>query len=180
MIDTVQDAERTERSARTTSIGIWLLIVASAVALLLLRLPRFIAVAQESLATATDALGDDGLSGAAIAIGAATAVALHAIGILLVAVVATLLERFLGPRALGSKLRVGVGGAALGVIVLGQQIVATATGVAAVERGPLMWITGAIVALSTPLLFPACRARPRGYARAIVVTGVIGGMLCIG
>lgn len=180
MLDTVKEAERTERTARTTSIGVWLLVVAGAVALLLIRLPRFIAVAEDSLAAETAMLGDEALSGAAIAVGAAAAVALHAIGILLVAAVATVLERFLGPRALGTRLRLGVGGASLAVIVLGQQIVATLTGVATVERGLPLWIFGAIVALSTPLLFRAARAQLRDYVRAIVVTGTIGGLLCIG
>lgn len=181
MLDTVQDAERAERAARTTSIGVWLLVVAVAIVLLLLRLPRFIAVAAGSLATETAALGDEALSDAAIAVGASAAIALHAIGMLLVAAVGTVLERFLGPRALAlGRLRLGVGGVAFAVIVLGQQLVATLAGVASVERGLPLWICGAIVALSTPLLFRAARAHPRSYARALVVTGTIGGLLCIG
>ncbi|WP_347754499.1 hypothetical protein [Agrococcus sp. ProA11] len=179
MTETVHDAGRTERAGRTTSIGVWLLVVATAIALLLLRLPRFIAVAEESLAAETAALGDDALSGAAIAVGAAAAIALHAIGIMLVAAVATVLERFLGPQALGTALRLGVGGAALAVIVLGQQVAATVMGVATVARGPL-WIFAVVVALSTPALFPSARAHVRGYARAVVVAGAIGGVLCIG
>lgn len=180
MTDTVKHAERTERTARSTSGGTWLLVVALAIALVVIRMPLFIAVAEESLAAETAALGDEGLSGAAIAIGAGAAIALHAIGILLVAAVATVLERFFGPRALGTRLRLGVGGAALVIIVLGLQIVATATGVAAVERGLPVWLFGALVALSTPLLFPAARGSLRDYARAIIVTGTIGALLCIG
>ncbi|MCH1884194.1 hypothetical protein [Agrococcus sp. ARC_14] len=180
MTDTVQRAERTERRARTTSIGTWLLVVVVAIALLVIRLPQFIAVAEGSLADATATLGDEALSDAAIVIGSATAIALHAIGILLVAAAATVLERFFGPRALGARLRVGVGGAALAILMLGQQAIATVSGVAAVERGWPMWLAGAIVALSTPLLFPAARAGLRPYARALLVTGVIGGLLCIG
>lgn len=180
MTDTVRHAERTERTARTTSIWLWLLVVALTITLLVIRLPLFIAVAEASLATETDALGDEALSGTAITIGAAAAIALHAIGILLVAAVATVLERFLGPRALGSKLRLGVGGATLAIIVLAQQIVAIATGVAAMERGLPVWILGAVVALCTPLLFPDSRSSARGYGRAIIVTGTIGALLCIG
>ncbi|WP_405216159.1 hypothetical protein [Agrococcus sp. Ld7] len=180
MTDTVQHTERPARAARTTSIGIWLLVVALTITLLVIRLPLFVAVAAESLVTETAVLGDEALSGAAITIGAGAAIALHAIGILLIAAVASVLERWFGPRALGSRLRLGAGGAALALIVLGQQIAATATGVAAVERGLPVWILGAVVALSTPLLFPDARSSARGYGRAIIVTGAIGGLLCIG
>lgn len=180
MPDTVTLAERTERTARTTSMGIWLLVIALTVALLLLRLPSFIAVAEASLAAETATLDDDALSGAAIAVGASAAVALHALGTLLVAALATVLERIFGPRALGARQRLGVGGAALAVLVLGQQVAAAVLGVASVARGPQLWILGGIVALSTPLAFPAARASLRAYARALVVTGTIGGLLCIG
>lgn len=180
MTDTVKEALHTERVRRTTSIGTWLLAVSIAITLLGLRLPEFIAVAEGALTTATAELGDAQLSGAAIAIGSVTAIALHAIGILLVAAVATVLERFFGPPAVGSKLRIGVGGAALATIVLGQQVFAIIMGVAAVERGWPMWLAGAVVAFLTPLLFPAARTGLRHYARALLVTGVIGGLLCIG
>lgn len=183
MTAAVDDA-RQVRASRTTSIWFWLAVVVIAVALLVVRLPLFIAVAEASLASAAAELGDPAMSGTAIAVGAGAAVALHAIGIAVVAALAALLERFLGPRALGSgpgrRLRLGVGGLTLAILVLGQQVAAIVTGAAAVERGLPLWIAAAVVALSTPLLFAESRSALRSYAKALVVSGVIGGLLCIG
>lgn len=180
MTDATRVAVRKTRAARTTSTWIWLGVLAVASLLLVARLPLFIAVAEDSLAQASAALDDPAMSSTAIAVGAAAAIALHAVGIALIAALASLLERFLGPRALGGGVRIGVGGLTLTVLVLGQQLAATLGATAAIARGWPLWTAAAVVILAAPLLFPESRGSARSYGSALLVSGAIGGLLCIG
>jgi len=185
MIDTHHPSPRTDRRAAATSPGAWTLVLAVAIALLCLRIPLFVAVAESAVARQAAALGDPALAGTAVAVGTIAAVAIHVLLLGLGAVLATLLERALGPgsinaRALGGRLRVGVGGLTFAVIVLGLQVAAVALGVAAVERSWPVWLAGAAVALLAPAAFPVARASARAYARALLASFGTAVLLCAG
>lgn len=195
MIDTQHPSPGTDRRAATTSPGAWTLVLALAVALLCLRIPRFVAVAETAVAQQAAALGDAALAATAVTIGAVSAIAIHALLLGLGALLATLLERALGPeaivaraivaraidaRSLGGRLRVGVGGLTFAVIVLGLQIAAVALGVAAVERSWPVWLAAAAVALLAPAAFPVARASARAYVRALLASCGTAVLLCAG
>ena len=173
-------AARGARSARSTSVATWGLVLAVAAVLLCMRIPMFVAVAEGALAGEAAALGDPGLAETAVTIGAVSAVVMHVLLLALVAVLATLLERFLGPRALGGRLRIGVAGATFAVVVLGQQLAASVLGVASLERSWPVWVAAAAVALLAPAAFPESRASLRSYGTALVATCGVGVLLCVG
>lgn len=181
MIDTEYSARATgAKASTTTSLGVWALVLAAATALLVLRLPSFVAVAEGAVAAQADALGDPELAGAAVAVGAVSAVAIHMLLLGLGALLASLLERALGPRALGARLRLGVGGLTFAVIVLGLQVAAVGLGVAAVERSWPVWLAAAAVAMAVPAAFPAARASAPAFAKALLATCGTAVLLCAG
>ncbi|WP_026374219.1 hypothetical protein [Agrococcus lahaulensis] len=172
-----------ERS--TTSPVVWCVVLALASALLLVRLPLFVDVAASAGQEAADALGDPALAAAATTVGAVSAIVLHVLVLVVAAVLATLLERWLGPAALrpargAGRVRLGVAGVVLAVLVLGQQIAALASGLAAVPRGWQLWAAAAAVAASAPLAFPAARRSARDYLRALAAAAATGVLLCLG
>ena len=136
----------------------------------------FVAVAEGALAGEAAALGDPGLAETAVTIGAVSAVVMHVLLLALVAVLAS----FLGPRALGGRLRIGVAGATFAVVVLGQQLAASVLGVASLERSWPVWVAAAAVALLAPAAFPESRASLRSYGTALVATCGVGVLLCVG
>lgn len=168
------------RRARATSAGAWALVLAAAAVLLCMRIPMFVTVAEDALAGEAAALGDPGLAGTAVTIGAVSAVVIHVLMLALVAVLAALLERFLGPRALGGRLRIGVAGATFAVVVLGQQLAASMLGVATIERSWPVWIAVAAVALLAPAAFAESRSSLRSYGTALVASCGVGVLLCVG
>lgn len=181
MIDTQDPARATgSKAPTTTSLGGWALVLTAASALLLLRLPSFVAVAEGAVAAQAEALGDPRLAGTAVAVGAGSAVAIHMLLLGVGALLATLLERALGPRALGARLRIGVGGLTFAVIVLGLQVAAVALGLAAVERSWPVWLAAAAVALLAPAAFPAARASASTFAKALLASGGTAVLLCAG
>ncbi|MGC5077273.1 hypothetical protein [Agrococcus sp. DT81.2] len=185
MIDIHDPSRPTDRRSAGTSPSAWALVLTVAVALLCLRIPSFVAVAATAVAEQAAALGDADLSAAAVAVGAISAVAIHVLLLGLGALLATLLERALGPgaiaaRALGGRFRVGVGGLTFAAIVLGLQVAALALGVAAVERSWPVWLGAAVVALLAPAAFPVARASVRAYARALLASCGTAVLLCAG
>lgn len=184
MIDTHDTASRAGRPAGTSP-GTWSLVLAVAIALLCLRIPSFVAVAESAVAARAATLGDPALAGTAVAVGAISAVAIHVLLLGLGALLATLLERALGPgtigsRALGGRLRVGVGGLTFAAIVLGLQLTAVVLGVAAVERSWPVWGAAAVIALGAPAAFRAARSSTIAYARALLASGGTAVLLCAG
>ncbi|MGY3127970.1 hypothetical protein ACVWW9_001469 [Agrococcus sp. UYP33] len=166
-----------------TSPGMWAVVIAAAAALLCLRMPAFLAVAEAAVAEQAEALGDPQLAGAATAVGAGAAVAIHLLLLGLGALLAALLERALGPRALRTRrgrARLGVGGAAFTAIVLGLQVAALAEGVAAVERSWPVWLCAAAVAALVPVAFRDARSSLASYARSLTATGATAVLLCLG
>lgn len=180
MIHTEDRAGTGSKAAAATSLGVWALVLAAATALLCLRMPSFVAVAEQAVAEQADALDDRALAGGAIAVGAVSAVAVHVLLLGLGALVAALLERAVGPRALGRRLRLGAGGLCFSVIVLGQQATAVGLGIAAVERSWPVWLAAGAIALLAPAAFPAARASASAYARALLATGGTAVLLCAG
>ena len=180
MIDTNGPTRAGSRTPTTTSLGVWALVLAAAAALLCLRLPSFVAVAERAVADQAAALGDQALAGAAVAVGAGTAVAVHVLLLGLGALLAALLERAVGPAALGRRMRIGAGGVAFAVLVLGLQVGAVVLGVAAIERSWPVWLAAAGVALLVPAAFPAARSSAIAYARALLATGGTAVLLCAG
>lgn len=191
MIDT-HDSRPVLRTARSagTSPGAWALVLAIATALLSVRIPSFLAVAEAAVAEQASVLGDRDLASMAVAVGAISAVVLHALLLGLGALLATLLERALGPGALslrargpdaqGGRLRIGVGGLTFAVIVLGLQLAAVVLGVAAVERSWPVWILAAGVAVLAPWAFPGARSSASAYARALGASAGTAVLLCAG
>ncbi len=180
MIDTEDPRLAASTTPAGTALVVWALVVAAATALLCLRLPAFVAVAERAVAEQAAALDDRALAGAAVAVGTGTAVALHVLLLGLGALLAALLERAVGPAALGNRLRIGVGGLAFAVIVLGLQVWAVVLGVAAVERSWPLWLAAAAVAVLVPAAFPAARASAIAYARALLATVGTAVLLCAG
>lgn len=180
MIDTEDRAGTGSRAAAATSLGAWAIVLAAATALLCVRLPSFVAVAEQAVAAQAAAIDDRALAGAATAVGAVSAVAVHVLLLGLGALLAALLERAVGLRALGRRLRVGAGGLVFALIVLGQQATAMVLGVAAVERSWPVWLAAAAVALLAPAAFPDARSSASTYARALLATGGTAVLLCAG
>jgi len=181
MIDTAhppRDADGAVR--RTTSVSSWAIVLAAAAALLALRIPRFTEVARTAVAAEADALGDPELAGAAVAIGTAGAIALHVLALVLLACVGSVLERLLGPTAIGGRLRLGVAGATYSALVLGQQVAALVTGVASIERSWPLWAIAAAVGLAAPALFRDARTSARAYGRGAIASVATGALLCLG
>lgn len=176
---------RPARERSTTSAVVWCVVLALVSALLLVRLPMFVDVAAAAGQEAADALGDAALAAAATTVGAVSAIALHLLVLMVAAVIATLLERWLGPVALrpargAGRVRLGVAGLVLAVLVLGQQVAALAMGVAAVPRGWQLWVAAIAVAAVAPLAFPAARRSARDYARSLAAAAATGVLLCLG
>lgn len=166
---------------------VWLCLIGLALLLLLVRLPLFIEAAVGALAgldgEGDPALTDPALTEAATTVGAVGAVVLHAVVLAVVAVLASLMERWLGPTALGApagRLRIGVAGLVFALLALGQQLFAVVLGIAAVQRGWELWVAALAVTLLAPLAFPGARRSAAAYARAALVAGVTGAILCIG
>ncbi|MGM1028756.1 MAG: hypothetical protein ACQEWM_02650 [Actinomycetota bacterium] len=181
MIDTEDPARAAgSRAASSTTLGVWAIVLAAASALLLLRLPAFIAVAQHAVAAQADGLDDPALAGTAVVVGAVAAVAIHVLLLALGALLAALLERAFGPRAVGGRLRIGVGGLTVTLIVLGLQLGAIVAGVAALERSWPVWLAAGSIALLVPAAFPAARASATAYARALLATVGTAVLLCAG
>lgn len=181
MLDTQDGAHARElRRTAGTSTGTWAIVLGIAVALLALRTPVFIAVAEAALAQQADALDDPALAATAVAVGALGAVGMHALVLGLAAVIAAVLERSLGPVAIGGRLRVGVGGLTFAAIVLGLQAAATVLGVAALERSWPMWTAAAAVALVAPAAFAGARSTASAYARALLASCGTAVLLCAG
>ena len=172
-----------ERS--TTSPVVWCVVLALATALLLARLPLLVEVAAAAGEEAAESLDDPALAAAATTVGAVGAVMLHVLVLVVVAVLATLLERWLGPVALrpsraSGTLRLGVAGLVLAVLVLGQQGAAVVLGVATVPRGWQLWVAAIAVAVVAPLAFPVARRSARAYLRALTAAAATGVLLCLG
>jgi len=165
---------------RTTSAGAWAIVLGIAAVLLLLRLPAATAMAETVLSEQVSALDDPTMAGMAISMGAVGALVLQLCILLLLAALASVLERLLGPPAIGTRLRVGVAGIVYGALVLGQQAWALATGVVAVERSWLLWVVALAVAATAPAAFSEARSSWRAYLRAAVPGILIGGLLCLG
>lgn len=165
---------------RTTSAGAWAIILGIAAVLLLLRLPAAIAMAETLLSEQVTELDDPAMAGMAVSMGAVGALALQLFVLVLLAVLASVLERLLGPAAIGGRLRVGVAGIVYGALVLGQQAWALASGVVAVGRSWPLWIIALVVAAAAPAAFSAARSSWRAYLRAAVPGIIIGGLLCLG
>ncbi|ROR66044.1 hypothetical protein [Agrococcus jenensis] len=171
------------RGEASTSPGVWAVVIAAATALLCLRMPAFLAVAEAAVAEQAEALGDPQLAGTATAVGAGAAVVIHLLLLGLGALLAALLERALGPRALCARRgrpRLGVGGAAFAAIVLGLQVAALVEGVAAVERSWPVWLGAAAVAAIVPAAFPEGRSSLGSYARSLAASGATAVLLCLG
>lgn len=173
------------RTLRTTSVAVWAMIIAAALALMLVRLPALIAVAEEAGAAAAEALDDPAIAATATTIGAVGGIALHAAMLVIAALLVSLLERWLGPRAIAprdgaQRLRIGVAGVVFAATVLGQHVAAVMLGVAAIQRGPLLWGVAAAIAVAAPLLFPAARQTFSTYVRALVVSLGTAVLLCLG
>lgn len=167
--------------AASTSRGVWAVVLAAAAASLCLRVPSFLAVAEDAVAAQSDALGDPQLAGAATVAGAIAAVVIHLLLLGLAALLAALLERAVGPRSVRvGRVRLGAGGLAFAAIVLGLQAAALIGGVAAVERSWPMWLAAAAVAGLAPAAFADARSSVPAYARALVVTGGTAVLLCLG
>lgn len=175
------EVPRGRRSARTTALGAWSVVLLLTTALVLVRLPVFIEVASQAVGDEAEALQDPALAEAAITIGAVGGIALHLVMLTVAAAVAALLERWLGPKAIGrGALRVGVAGAVFTVIVLGQQIAALVLAVAAAPRGWQLYAAALAVALLTPLAFPEARRSLQCYAKAAAASTATGALLCLG
>lgn len=173
---------RVHRRRRGTSIAVWAGLMGLTLVLLLVRLPLFIETAAEAIGS-DGALTDPAVTEAATTVGAVGAIVVHVILLGVVAALASLVERRIGPVVLGSpsgRFRLGVAGLVFALLVLGQQLAALMLSIPAVPRGWQLWVSAAVVALLAPLLFPGARRNGANYGRALVVSGVTAALLSIG
>lgn len=178
---------RVHRRQRGTSIAVWAGLMGLTLVLLLVRLPLFIETAAEAIgsdgALTDPAVTDPAVTEAATTVGAVGAIVVHVILLGVVAALASLVERRIGPVVLGSpsgRFRLGVAGLVFALLVLGQQLAALMLSIPAVPRGWQLWVSAAVVALLAPLLFPGARRNGANYGRALVVSGVTAALLSIG